>query len=353
MNFFSIRENPWFIAGPCSAESYNQVFETAKTLVQCGNVSVFRAGVWKPRSRPGSFQGRGAEALPWMADIEKKLHIPVAVEVAEPEHVELLGKHGIHIAWIGARTVSNPFSMQKLADSLKGCGFSIMVKNPAYPDIDLWCGAFERLLENQISDVAAIHRGFYPFEKSELRNTPRWEIPIEFRRRFPDIPMICDPSHIAGNKSFITDISQRAFDLNFAGLMVEVHVDPKNALSDSKQQLLPEEFCQLVQSLIFRKGSSENPEFTQQLEDLREKIDVIDFQMLELLMHRMRYVDEIGEFKKQNNVSVLQLRRWGRILESRLEQARREGLAEDFIRQLLELIHKESIARQTKIMNKK
>ncbi len=349
---FAVSDKPILIAGPCSAESPEQLGLTFAALAQCGKADIFRAGVWKPRSRPGSFQGMGSEALPVLQQLQALHGIPVAIEVAEPEHVEQALKHQIGIVWIGARTVSNPFSMQKLATSLKASGIGVMIKNPAYPDIDLWSGAAERLIENGITQLAAIHRGFFPFEKTELRNTPRWEVPIEFRRRFPDIPMIGDPSHIAGKKAFVADIAQRAFDLNFAGLMTEVHHDPKHALSDSRQQLSPEEYCRMIDGLHYRVGFSENPEFTNHLEDLREKIDVIDFQLLELLMHRMRYVDEIGQFKKQNNVAVLQLKRWGRILESRLEQARQAGLSESFIRQLLEMIHKESIARQTEIMKK-
>ncbi|HOY37795.1 MAG TPA: bifunctional 3-deoxy-7-phosphoheptulonate synthase/chorismate mutase type II [Bacteroidales bacterium] len=352
MKTFEPTDNPLLIAGPCSAETEKQLLETAQALASIPDVKVFRAGVWKPRSRPNSFQGRGAEALPWLKMVQDNFNLPVAVEVAEPEHIEMLYKYGIKIVWFGARTVSNPFSVQKLADALKGSNFSVMVKNPVYPDIELWSGTVERLLDNQLEDIAAIHRGFFPFEKSELRNTPMWEIPIEFRRRFPEIPMICDPSHIAGNKKYISDIAQRAFDLNFAGLMVEVHISPKAALSDSRQQLSPAEFFALIGSLTARNVQSEDADFKNHLEDLREKIDVIDFQLLELLSHRMKYVDEIGEYKKKNNVAVLQLKRWGRILESRLEQSNKAGLSKEFIKQLLELIHKESIARQTEIMKR-
>jgi len=353
MKIFKISDEPIYIAGPCSAESREQVYQTALALSKGSKTNVFRAGIWKPRSRPGSFQGRGAEALPWLKEVQDEFHVPVATEIAEPEHLDILDKYGIRIVWLGARTVSNPFSVQKIADALKGSKFSVMVKNPVYPDIELWCGTVERLIDNQVDDIAVIHRGFFPFEKSELRNTPMWEIPIEFRRRFPDIPMICDPSHIAGNKKYINDISQRAFDLNFAGLMLEVHSNPKMALSDSRQQLNPEEFENLITGLKSRKELSDDTDFKNHLEDLREKIDVIDFQLLELLNHRMKYVDEIGEYKRQNNVAVLQLRRWGRILESRLDQAHKAGLSEEFIKQMLELIHKESIARQTEIMKRK
>ncbi len=345
---------PLLIAGPCSAESFEQLDLTFSALAKYDNVSIFRAGVWKPRSRPDSFQGRGKNALPWLQEMQEKYKTPIAVEVAEPEHVEQVLKHDINIVWIGARTVSNPFSTQKLAEAIAGTKLSVMVKNPAYPDIELWTGALERIIDAGVDSLAAIHRGFFPFQKTEMRNTPKWEIPIEFKRRFPEIPMICDPSHIAGNVNYIADISQRAFDLNFEGLMIEVHHNPQKALSDAKQQLKPKQFFKIINNLNYRTGFIDDyPEFVNLIEDIREKIDVVDSQLLELLAHRMNYVDEIGKYKKENNIAILQLKRWGRILESRLEQAKEYGLSEDFIRQLLEMIHKESINRQTEIMKRR
>jgi len=349
MEFFNLKSNLKIVAGPCSAESSDQVLRTAESLHSINPDIVFRAGIWKPRSRPGAFKGVGTEGLQWLMEVQNRIGLTVATEVAEPEHVESVVNAGIKIVWIGARTASNPFSIQKLADALSGSGLSVMIKNPQYPDVDLWTGNIERILNCGISDVAAIHRGFYPFEKSALRNTPRWEVPIELKRRMPELLMICDPSHIAGKRQYIKDIAQRALDLNFDGLMIETHYKPSIALSDKNQQLNIEDFSKLISELKWRDYVAADEAFKQQLDDIREKIDVIDFQLLELLAHRMRYVKEIGLHKKQHNVSVLQLKRWGRILESRLEQARQDGLSEHFVKQLLELIHKESIRNQTDI----
>jgi chorismate mutase len=350
MEFFGIESKLKIIAGPCSAETQEQLFKTAESLYSINSDIVFRAGIWKPRSRPGAFKGVGNDGLQWLTEVQNKIGLTVATEVAEPEHVESVVKAGIKIVWIGARTASNPFSVQKLADALSGSGLSVMIKNPQYPDVDLWTGNIERILNCGITDVAAIHRGFYPFEKSALRNTPRWEVPIELKRRMPELLMICDPSHIAGKRQYIKDIAQRALDLNFDGLMIETHFKPSSALSDKNQQLNIDDFNQLISELKWREYIAADESFKQQLDDIREKIDVIDFQLLELLEHRMRYVKEIGWHKKQHNVSVLQLKRWGRILESRLEQARQAGLSEQFVKHLLELIHKESISTQTEIL---
>ena len=352
MKVFNLDKSFKIIAGPCSAESEEQVMQTAFALRQINSDIIYRAGLWKPRSRPGTFRGVGADGLQWLTRVQSEIGLSVATEVAEPQHVELVMKAGISIVWIGARTASNPFSVQKLADAFKGTGLSVMIKNPLHPDIDLWTGNIERIRESGIDDIVAIHRGFYPFEKNKLRNTPRWEVPIELMRRMPELPLISDPSHISGKREYIIEISQRALDLNFNGLMIESHINPELALSDKDQQLTPLALQEILSRLNWRKKLSENEIFKQQLEDIREKIDVIDFQLLELLEHRMHYVEEIGKYKKEYNVSVLQLKRWGRILESRLGQAKDANLSEPFIRHLLEMIHKESIRVQTDVMKK-
>lgn len=350
MQFFNDNTNIKFIAGPCSAETYEQIISTAEGLISVSKNIIFRAGVWKPRTRPNTFTGVGEIAIEWLKEIQNKFGVYVAIEVAEPEHVEMAVRHGIKVVWIGARTSSNPFSVQKIADSLTGTGLSVMIKNPQYPDIDLWMGNIERVLRSGITDIAAIHRGFYPFEKIVLRNIPKWEVPIELKRRMPNLQIFCDPSHISGKRKYISEISQRALDLNFQGLMVEVHINPDQALSDKSQQLDIQQFSDLVEELKWRKQIPEDEEFKRQIEDIREQIDSVDSQLIELLQLRMKYVDEIGVYKKQHNVSVFQLKRWARILETRLEQAKKEGLPEDFVRKLLEMIHKESIRRQTEVL---
>jgi chorismate mutase len=350
MQFFDETSNIKFIAGPCSAETYEQVIGTAEGLSSIDKNMIFRAGVWKPRTRPNTFLGAGDKAIDWLIEIQNRFGIYAAIEVAEPEHVEKAVIKGIKIVWIGARTSSNPFSVQKIADSLVGTDLSLMLKNPQYPDVDLWMGNIERIMQSGITDIAAIHRGFYPFEKNIFRNIPKWEVPIELKRRMPELQIFCDPSHIAGKRTYISEISQRALDLNFQGLMIEVHIKPDEALSDKNQQLSLHQFSDLIERLKWRKQVPEDEVFKRQIEDIREKIDCVDSQLLELLELRMQYVDEIGNYKKKHNVSVFQLKRWARIIETRLEQAKKAGLPEDFIRKLLEMIHKESIRRQTEIL---
>ncbi len=339
------------IAGPCSLESEEQAFKTAEKLVELVKPDYFRAGIWKPRTRPGNFEGIGKKGLKILSEIGEKFNIKPITEAGSAAHVNEISRYNLKSFWIGARTVANPFSVQEIAETVKNTDFTVFIKNPVYPDIELWCGAVERFLNAGISNIYAVHRGFYPFEKTKLRNIPRWEIPIELARRLPGIKIICDPSHIAGKKEFIREISQKAIDLNMSGLMIESHINPKKALSDSEQQLTPDELAILIKELKYRKNEQEDILFLQTLENLREKIDVIDFQMIDMLEHRFKLVDEIGELKRDNNVVILQLERWKKIIESRLNYANEANVSREFLLKILQLIHKESIQRQNNIMN--
>jgi len=351
---FSI-ENPIIIAGPCSAESEVQVLETALEIAKCNKVTIFRAGIWKPRTKPGTFEGVGEIALPWLKKVKEHTNLKIAVEVALPEHVEICLKNRdiIDIVWLGARTTVNPFSVQAIADVIKGSDIPVMIKNPLNPDIELWAGAIERIKKVGITKIAVIHRGFYPFEETHLRNIPKWELAIELKTRYPEIPIINDPSHISGKKEFIPEISQKALNLNFNGLMIETHINPKVALSDAEQQLTPKELIQLLKNLKFRKQTSDNSEFLSLIEQYREQIDSIDYQLLELLSKRMNIIENIGKYKLTNNVTVFQLRRWIKIVETRKEFGKSIGLDTNFVKKILQLVHRESIRKQTKIMNGK
>lgn len=339
------------IAGPCSLESEEQAFQTAEKLVKLVKPDYFRAGIWKPRTRPGNFEGIGSKGLKILQDISETFGIETITEVGNANHTFEIRKHNINNFWIGARTVANPFSVQEIAEAVKNSDSTVFIKNPVYPDIELWSGAIERFINAGVRKIYAVHRGFYPFEKTKLRNIPRWEIPIELARRFPHISIICDPSHIAGKKEFIKEISQRAIDLNMKGLMIESHINPQKALSDKQQQLNPNELAKLLSELNYRTSNQNDLYYIQNLENLREKIDVIDFQMIDMLEHRFKLVDEIGRLKKDNNVVILQLERWKKIIESRLNYASEDNVSKEFLLKILQLIHKESILRQNNIMN--
>lgn len=343
---------PLIIAGPCSAETESQIMTTAAEIAALGQVKIFRSGIWKPRTRPGNFEGVGEEGLKWLQQAKQEFGLLTAVEVANEEHVKLAVKYGIDVLWIGARTTSNPFSVQELADCLKGYDGPVLVKNPINPDINLWVGALERLYKTGIKKIAAVHRGFFPFEATTLRNIPKWEVPIELKSICHSLPVLCDPSHIAGSTEYIPEISQKALDLNMDGLMIESHYNPNIALSDMNQQLTPKDLGDLLGKLIFRSSTAKDKDFTGILDSLRGQIDSIDQQMLELLSKRMNVVEEIGKYKSQNEVTILQLRRWEKIIETRLRLGTKMGLTEDFIKKLLQLVHKESIQRQTEVMNK-
>jgi len=333
------------IAGPCSAESHKQLLAAAKPLAEQKRVDYFRAGLWKPRTRPDSFQGVGNEGLMWMQEIKKECGLKIITEVAIPQHVEQCLKAGFDALWIGARTVSNPFSVQQIADALEGCKIPVFVKNPMSPDIDLWIGAIERIKKAGIKKVAAIHRGFMPYEKTRLRNIPKWEIAIDLKTRCPEIPILCDASHISGKASLVHEISQYALDLSFDGLMIEVHNNPPSARSDKQQQLTPVEFEVLMTKLLFKADEVNNLET--EIMRLRSQIDSIDFQLLELIANRMEIVDKIGDIKRKNHITIFQLKRWKNILETRLKAGKELGISEEFLYKLLDMVHRESIRVQT------
>lgn len=341
---------PLIIAGPCSAETEQQVLNTAKKVNEIPNVKVFRSGIWKPRTRPGSFEGVGEKALNWLQKVKQKTDLKTTVEVATKEHIDICLKNrdAVDILWIGARTSSNPFSVQECANALKGVNIPVLIKNPINPDLNLWIGAIERFYKAGIKKLGAIHRGFYPFEKTELRNIPKWEIPIELKIKFPNLPVINDPSHISGDKDFIEFIAQKAMALNMDGLMIETHIDPENALSDSQQQITPEKLRIILKKLVFRKDLADDSEFNDLLEQYREQIDSIDFQILELLSKRMNIVENIGYYKDKNAVAIFQLKRWINIIKTRQEFGKNLGLSDDFIKMILQIVHNESIRIQTK-----
>ncbi len=341
---------PFVIAGPCSAETPEQLMETAK-LLKKHNVDALRAGIWKPRTRPNGFEGNGVEALKWIAEVKKETGLPFATEVGSALHVEVALKYGCDILWIGARTTVNPFSVQEIADSLKGVDIPVLVKNPMNPDLNLWIGALERIYNAGIRSVGAIHRGFSSFEKTKFRNVPNWMIPLELKRQFPHLPLLCDPSHIGGSRDLIYDISQRALDLNFDGLIVESHIDPDKAWSDAAQQVTPEVFGNIMAELKVRKESSDNVEFTSQLEQLRGKINNLDKEFVELMGQRMALAEKIGEYKKENNVATYQVDRWTEIFNTRKEWAKKMGVNEDFVAEMFKLIHEESVRKQEEIIN--
>jgi chorismate mutase len=343
---------PLLIAGPCSAESEEQLIDTAIRLKATKRISVFRAGIWKPRTRPNSFEGIGVKGLPWMQEVKKTTGLRIATEVANAEHVELALKYGVDILWIGARTSANPFSVQEIADSLKGIDIAVLIKNPVNPDTELWIGALERINKAGIKKLAAIHRGFSSHEKSIFRNTPMWNIPIELKSACPDLPVICDPSHICGNTELIPFISQKALDMDVNGLMIESHNNPSCAWSDAKQQLTPEQYGELIYGLLLRSASMKG-EAQNVLSKLRDDIDRLDDDILQKLSLRMKISSTIGQYKKEKNVTILQMERWKDIVDNRINMGKAMGLSESFLKQYLDLIHQESINIQSQVMNEK
>jgi chorismate mutase len=351
-NFFAGNKNdkPFFIAGPCSAESEEQVFKTVESIAHEG-ISLVRAGIWKPRTRPDSFEGRGAVALKWLKDAGNYFNLPVTVEVANSEHVDAALHASIDVLWIGARTTVNPFMVQELADSLRGVDIPVMIKNPLNPDLELWIGAMERLQHAGINKIAAIHRGFSSYENSMYRYKPNWELPIEFRRRHSQIPMICDPSHICGTTETIQYVSQTALDLGYNGLMIETHIDPAHAMSDAKQQLTPAQLKNLLLQLVQRQSSSEDVFEKSKLQELRNLVDEIDSEVIDILSRRMDIARLIGEFKLKNNVAILQPERWDEIIRTRTAYGSTKDLSREFLLKLYSIIHEESILQQSYKMN--
>jgi len=350
-NWLKVNNRPFVIAGPCSAETEDQVLETATQLAKLNQVSVFRAGIWNPRTRPGSFEGVGSKGLKWLKKVKEETGLLVATEVANEKHVYEALKYGIDLLWIGARTSVNPFTVQEIADALDGVDVMVLVKNPINPDIDLWTGAVERISAAGIRKLGAIHRGFSTYEKTIYRNQPNWQMPIELHRRIPDLPIICDPSHIAGARKYLQEISQKAMDLNFDGLIIETHVDPDNAWSDAAQQVTPDGLRELLKSLILRHERPSDPKLLDVLGELRQQIDVFDENLLELMEKRMKIAEKIGEFKKDNNITILQSTRWDEIISKAVIKGESKGLSSEFIDLIFKAIHQESINHQMKVLN--
>jgi chorismate mutase len=342
-------DHPLVIAGPCSAETEEQVLKIAHELKD-SDVNYFRAGIWKPRTRPGMFEGVGEIGLRWLKKVKEQTGMKTCTEVANAAHVKLAIDNDVDLLWIGARTAVSPFIMQELADALHGTDKIVLVKNPINPDLALWLGGIERLYTADIKNLGAIHRGFSTYEKSKYRNVPEWQIAIEFKNRFPDLPLICDPSHITGNREMIFDVSQTALDLNFDGLMIETHFDPENAWSDAAQQVTPTKLKQIMQDLKIRKESNTEEDFTNSLNNLRAQINVADNQLLETLGKRMKIADQIGALKKEKNVAVLQSKRWNEILGNMILEGEGKGLSEEFVLRMFKAIHQESINHQEKVI---
>lgn len=345
-------KRPVIISGPCGAESYEQLISTAKQLKEIDAIALFRAGVWKPRTRPNAFEGKGEEALKWLVDVKEQFGFKITVEVANAQHTEMALKYGIDVLWIGARTTVNPFSVQEIADVLKGVNVPVMIKNPIHADLQLWIGAIERIYNSGITQIAAIHRGFHYYGKSKYRNLPLWQLPIELKTQFPDLPIICDPSHISGNTELIPSVSQKALDLGMDGLMIESHYDPANALSDAQQQLKPAQLKELLNKLIIREQSTNDIQITDQLHQLRNAIDEIDDELLNVLKKRTQIIEKIGEYKKAHNITIFQIERWQELLRTRAQWAEKLGISRSHIEKICQLLHEESIRIQNELMNK-
>lgn len=350
-NLWINNNKPFVIAGPCSVESPEQILTTAELIADIKQVSVLRGGIWKPRTRPNSFEGVGKIGLKWLKDAGLAVGLPVATEVANAQHVEECLKNNIDILWVGARTTVNPFSVQEIADVLKGVDITVMIKNPINPDLNLWIGAIERINAAGVDKIAAIHRGFSSFDKNSYRNAPMWELPIELKMLCPGLPIFCDPSHIAGDKELIQNVSQKALDMEMDGLMVETHYNPLVAKSDAEQQLTPAQLLSLLKSLTVREKLCHNQEFLSHIEQLRSVIDELDEELINKFASRMAIIEKIGAYKKDNNITILQLERWEKILNNRAFLAQKVGLSQEFIRKMLELIHDESIRIQVNVMN--
>jgi len=339
------------ISGPCSAETENQLVETASLLAQDSRINLLRAGIWKPRTRPDTFEGVGEIGLNWLQAAKHQTGLATTTEVASARHAEMAMKYGVDVLWLGARTTVNPFLVQEIADALKGVRVPVMIKNPISPDIELWQGAIDRIHRAGIHDVALVHRGFKTYGQTEFRNTPLWQIPIEIKRRFPEIPMICDPSHICGKRSLLSQVAQTSIDLDFSGLMIESHINPDQAWSDAEQQLTPEDLKKMLDHLIWRSASVIENKSTEPLHALRAQMDKIDEELIRLLGERMKLADLVGACKKDNNITILQTERWNEIRNRLLDKAISLGLSQEFIHQYIDAVHMESISHQNKIMN--
>jgi chorismate mutase len=344
-------KRPLIISGPCSAETEEQVIETAQRLAKTGQIDMLRAGIWKPRTKPGLFEGIGAKGLPWMQQAKKITGLPVTVEVATGKQVQDALTFDVDVLWIGARTTVNPFSVQEVADALRGVDVPVLIKNPINPDLELWTGAVERVARAGVKKIGLIHRGFSSYGNTEYRNAPMWHLAIEMKRRNPGMPIICDPSHICGRRDILQDVSQVSVDLDFDGLMVESHIDPDNAWSDAKQQVTPERLAEILGAIKWRSETSSEKDFQTALAAMREQINQLDDELLQILGQRMKVADKIGEFKKNNNITILQTRRWNDILERAMQKGEKLGLSREFITKYFDAVHLESISHQNKIMN--
>jgi len=349
---FKKKDRPFVIAGPCSAETREQVLETARGLKDL-KVDLLRGGVWKPRTRPGSFEGVGEVGIKWLKEAGAQIGKPISVEVASTNHVEIALKGEVDVLWIGARTTVNPFMVQEIAEALSGTNIPVLVKNPVNPDVELWIGAIERLQSVGLTNLGAIHRGFSTFQKSPYRNSPNWNIPIELKRRMPDLPIICDPSHICGTRQLLAEVAQKAIDLSMNGLMLETHRDPSKAWSDADQQVTPSELDSILEGLVWRNPNSLDLEVKAKLEELRATIDGLDRDILDLLSERLSVTQSIGEYKKEHNITILQHQRWNEILNDREAHIQGKPISMRFLHKFLEAIHEESIQQQTEVMNAK
>ncbi len=344
-------KRPLIISGPCSAETEEQVLETAQRLANTGKVDVLRAGIWKPRTRPGSFEGIGTKGLPWLQQARKITGLPVAVEVATAKQVEDALHFDVDILWIGARTTVNPFSVQEVADALRGVDVPVLIKNPINPDLELWLGAVERVSKAGIKQVGLIHRGFSSYGNTEFRNAPMWHLAIEMKRRNPELMIVNDPSHICGRRDILMDVAQKAIDLDFDGLMIESHIDPDKAWSDAKQQVTPERLAEMVNGITWRKEDVDSAAYHAALEKLRQQINHLDDELMQILGQRMKVAEQIGTYKKNNSITILQTNRWNEILERAFVKGDKLGLSKEFITRYFDAVHMESINHQNKIMN--
>jgi chorismate mutase len=345
------KKRPLIISGPCSAETEEQVVETAVRLQKTGKIDMLRAGIWKPRTRPGSFEGIGTKGLPWLQHAKKLTGLPLTVEVATAKQVENALHFEIDVLWIGARTTVNPFSVQEVADALRGADVPVLIKNPINPDLELWIGAVERVAKAGVKEIGLIHRGFSSYGNTEYRNAPMWHLAIEMKRRHPEMMMINDPSHICGRRDILLDVAQKAIDLDYDGLMIEAHIDPDKAWSDAKQQVTPERLAELLDQIVWRKEDIASPEYHAALEKLRQQINHLDDELMQILSTRMRVAEKIGQYKKENSITILQTNRWNEILERAFQKGEKLGLSKEFITKYFDAVHMESINHQNRIMN--
>ena len=344
-------KRPLIISGPCSAETEEQVVETVQRIAATGKVDMIRAGIWKPRTRPGSFEGIGVKGLPWLLRAKKLTGLPTMVEVATGKQVDDAINFEVDVLWIGARTTVNPFSVQEVADALRGTDLPVMIKNPINPDLELWTGAVERVAKSGVKQIGLIHRGFSSYGNTEYRNAPMWHLAIEMKRRYPDLLFINDPSHICGRRDILHEVAQKAIDLDYDGLMIESHMDPDHAWSDAKQQVTPEKLAELLDSIVWRREDVNSEEYHAALEKLRQQINNLDDELMQILGQRMKISEKIGEYKKNNNITILQTNRWNEILQRAVQKGESLGLSKEFITKYFDAMHMESINHQNKIMN--